>query len=596
MSATEARPFTPREPESLEETGLAESFVEQILLKILYFRGDVYGKDLSNTIGLKFSVIQGMVESLKLRHLVQVKRSLGMSDVGQLLELTESGRARARECLEKNQYAGAAPVPLEQYVEVVRQQRPRDGWLTKDALAKAFRGLVITDRVLSQVGPAVSSAHSLLVYGKPGDGKTLLIESLRHLESTPVFVPHAIECNGNIVQVFDPVYHERIEEEPDSLVAIAAEGSWDRRWVQCRRPFIVSGGELTLDMLDLRHNRTSGVHEAPFQLKANNGIYLIDDFGRQRVTPADVLNRWVAPMERRLDYLSFETGGKMTTPFETFLVFSTNLKPAELGDEAFMRRIQYKMLLRGPAEHEFIRIFESFCIARRIPCTRELINRFIERHYRKPGKPFRRCQPRDVLSHALNLIHFEKLPLQLTDEILDRAFESCFFQEEGGETPADARILPVVVQSCTDYWGDHVAQIPTAFGTLSFVAALRDRVNGRYYDPDSARDYGDAETHRVLARLHEQSFAEWLSLKVDQQGRDLNRYLASTGTSVERLRSDPEELIAMLAPPAAKAEERDLFGNNLATVLEALTPAQPRALELPVKAPKQDTPAAERIA
>src|SRR5215472_8956212 len=164
-------------------------------------------------------------------------------------------------------------------------------------------------------------------------------------------------------------------------MAIAVERSYDRRWAKCKRPFIVTGGELALDMLDLRYNNTSKIYEAPFQLKANNGIYFIDDFGRQRATPAEVLNRWIVPMERKVDYLSFMTGGKMTVPFETFLVFSTNLNPADLGDEAFLRRIQYKMLLKGPAENEFIRIFESFCTARKIPFTRELVNRFIDRHY-----------------------------------------------------------------------------------------------------------------------------------------------------------------------------------------------------------------------
>ena len=164
-------------------------------------------------------------------------------------------------------------------------------------------------------------------------------------------------------------------------------------------------------------------------MKANNGIYLIDDFGRQRATPAEVLNRWIVPMERRVDYLSFLTGGKMTAPFEAFLVFSTNLNPADLGDEAFLRRIQYKMLLKAPAENEFIRIFEAFCTARKLPFSRDLIQRFIEKHYRQTGKAFRRCHPRDVLSHALNLMHFEKLPFALTDEILDRAFDSCFLQK-----------------------------------------------------------------------------------------------------------------------------------------------------------------------
>src|SRR3954471_4426517 len=383
MSAPSAQPIAPPEPESLEQTGLAESTLEQLIVKILYFRGDLYGQDLSTAIGLKFSVIQEIVENLKLRHHLQVKKSLGVGSVAAQFSLTDTGRARAREHLEANQYSGPAPVPLEQYLDMVRQQRPREGWLTKEALAKAFKGMVLTERILSQIGPAVSSANSLLLYGKPGDGKTFLIESLANLDTAPTFLPLAIECQGNIVQLFDPIYHQRVDVDYEpAVMAIAAERSYDRRWAKCKRPFIVSGGELTMDMLDLRHNETSKVYEAPFQLKANNGIYLIDDFGRQRATPAEVLNRWIVPMERRVDYLGFLTGGKMTAPFETFLVFSTNLNPSDLGDEAFLRRIQYKMLLRGPARNEFIRIFETFCTKQRLPYVRETLEAFIEKRYR----------------------------------------------------------------------------------------------------------------------------------------------------------------------------------------------------------------------
>jgi hypothetical protein len=589
MSAQGPEPLAPPEPESIEQTGLAESTVEQLICKILYFRGDLYGQDLSNAIGLRFSVIQDIVESLKLRHHVQIKKSLGVGNVAALFALTDAGRARAREQLESNQYAGPAPVPIEQYVGLVRQQRPREGWLTKEALAKAFKGMVVTERILAQIGPAVSSANSLLLYGKPGDGKTFLIESLANLDTAPIFLPYAIECQGNIVQLYDPIYHQRVDaDEEPSAMTISIERSYDRRWAKCKRPFIVSGGELSMDMLDLRYNATSKVYEAPFQLKANNGIYLIDDFGRQRATPAEVLNRWIVPMERRVDFLSFLTGGKMTAPFETFLVFSTNLNPADLGDEAFLRRIQYKMLLRGPAENEFVRIFEAFCAARKLPLTRDLIARFIDKHYRRTGKVFRRCHPRDVLSHALNLIHFEKLPFGLTDEILDRAFDSCFVQEDqeqaqahataaaapaAGHTPLphESPIMPLMTQSCSDYWGDQVAQIPTAFGTLAFLAAFRNRITGSYHDLDSSRQYGEAETARVLGKLHHRAFHDWLLLNLDQQKRDVARYLAAEGGAA-RLSGDFRELVAQFTPVGAKPEDGQRFSQYLAAILDALLP------------------------
>jgi hypothetical protein len=560
----------PPEPESIEETGVSETTLEHLILKILYFRGELYGQDLSNAIGLKFSVIEGIIESLKIQFQVVVKRSLGMGSVGSVLALTEAGRARAREHLEANQYAGPAPVPLEQYIEVVRRQKHRSGWLTKSTLAQALRGMVVTERLISQVGPAVSAASSLLIYGKPGDGKTFLIESLGNLESSTIYLPYAIECQGNIVQLYDPIYHHPIEQEEPSVLSVSVARSHDQRWIQCKRPFIVSGGELALDMLDLRFNTTSKIYEAPFQLKANNGIYLVDDFGRQRATPAEVLNRWIVPMERRVDYLSFLTGGKMTVPFEAFLVFSTNLNPDSLGDEAFLRRIQYKMLLRGPAENEFATIFERFCSQKKLPCNPGLITRFVDRHYRPTGRPFRRCHPRDVLSHALNLIHFEKLPLELTDELLDRAFESCFVQEEENQPVEESRVVVLPDKTCSEHWSEKIARIPTLFGKLAFLSTFRVPDGDGYADSGSALDYGEAETQRVLGRLHAQVFADWLNLRLQQQTADLTRYLASAENGAASL---DRSALARLGPANAEEEELDLFVHDIGSIL---TPQPPQ--------------------
>ncbi len=423
--------LVPPLPETLAETGLARSVVEQLVMKLLYSRGDLLGRDLSEALGLKFSLIEELIEFLKRQHFIQTKTSLGMGASTSLFALTETGRTYARECMESNQYSGQAPVPLYQYTYIVRRQRRADGWLTKEALATAYRKMVVTPRLLAQIGPAVSSGNSFLIYGQPGNGKTFLAEALGNVDDSCIYVPHAIESQGSIIQVFDPVYHQPVQDEAEQSVLAVQQHHYDRRWIKCRRPFIVTGGELTLQMLDLNYNATSKVYDAPYQLKANNGIYLIDDFGRQMCSPAEVLNRWIVPMERRVDYLKFFSGGKMTVPFEAFLIFSTNLKPDQLGDEAFLRRIQYKMLMRSPDQGEFSNIFRGFCASKELPFEESSIDRFIEKHYRSTGKPFRRCQPRDVLSHAIDLIQFEKLPYRLTDELLDRAFESCFLEESG---------------------------------------------------------------------------------------------------------------------------------------------------------------------
>jgi hypothetical protein len=283
----------------------------------------------------------------------------------------------------------------------------------------------VTPQLLAQIGPAVNSGKSFLVYGQPGNGKTYLAEALFNIQTSDIYIPYAIEAQGMTIQMFDPIYHHSVDEGMNES-AFAVESTYDNRWFRCKRPFIVSGGELSLEMLDLSYNPLAKFYDAPLQLKSNNGIYLIDDFGRQKVSPAEVLNRWIVPMERRVDYLTFQNGTKMTVPFETFLIFSTNLKPEQLGDEAFLRRIQYKMLMKGPDDKEFGEIFRRFAQVKGLAFDPALVDWFLETRYRETGKARRRCHPRDVITHAIDLINFENRPNELSKEVLDHAFESCF--------------------------------------------------------------------------------------------------------------------------------------------------------------------------
>jgi hypothetical protein len=225
-----------------------------------------------------------------------------------------------------------------------------------------------------------------------------------------------------------------VEELDESGHLFSLERSFDSRWIRCRRPFLVSGGELSADLLELSYNETTKIYDSPLHLKANNGIYLIDDFGRQRITPAELLNRWIVPLENRVDHLTLPTGGKLSVPFESFLIFSTNLNPSDLGDEAFMRRIQYKMFVRDPDSHEFRVIFKNFCAQKGLDCPTEMMDTFIENHYVRVRRKFRRCHPRDVISHAIDLMEFEERPHELTEDILNRAFASCFAEEEKRES------------------------------------------------------------------------------------------------------------------------------------------------------------------
>jgi predicted ATPase with chaperone activity len=415
--------FAPSQLETLADTGLTRSLIEQLILKLLYFKGDLVGRQLAHGIGLRFSLIEDLVEMLKSRQMLQVKGSGGLGPVSCLLSLTEMGRGVTRDYLGNNQYVGPAPVPIAQYAAAVTTQKLPNSWLSFERLAEAFEHLVMSEQTLDQIGPAVGSGKSFLIYGHPGNGKTSIAEALANLQTSPIWIPFALEYQGNIVQLFDPIYHRPLE---DSASVLNAEDISDGRWMRCKRPFIASGGELSLSMLDLSYNSVSKIYDAPLQLKANNGIYLVDDFGRQKVTPAEILNRWIVPMEQHIDYLTFWQGGKTSVPFEAFLIFSTNLTPDQLGDEAFLRRIQYKLLVRSPEIAEFRTIFVKQCGKHNLSPPQALIDGFIQKHYTRPGRKFRRCHPRDLLSLATDHIAFKRMPNELTEELLDHAFECCF--------------------------------------------------------------------------------------------------------------------------------------------------------------------------
>lgn len=422
--------FVPPVVRTISDTGLSTALFEHLTFNILYARGAMNGRGLADILGIGFEVIEPLMCDLKARHDVEVKSSEGLGLSSSVFALSEMGRKRAREYFDIHQYVGPAPVPLDQYREAVVRQKLKKGWLTRERLEEAYKGIVIERTVLEQIGPAANSGRSLLIYGKPGNGKTFMAEALLNLLTAEIFIPFAVEYNGTITQIFDALYHKRSATDGFLEGIISKRRLYDGRWAKCRRPFLTSGGELGLDMLELRLNSGTKVYDAPFHVKANNGIYLIDDFGRQRITPTQLLNRWVVPMESRIDHLELATGGKLSVPFEIFLVFSTNLKPADLGDEAFLRRIQYKMLVNNPSKAEFREIFFQYSAKQGLVCPIALLEKFQAERYERHNKPFRRCQPRDILLHVTDLIEFLRLPHLLTEELLNRAFESCFAVSE----------------------------------------------------------------------------------------------------------------------------------------------------------------------
>jgi len=414
----------PRAPLTLEATGLSASVVEQILIKML-FGGELTGHAAADRLRLQFPVLEPLVERVRQERLVEVLGGNGSSAAGYRYALTDMGRDRARQYLDVNQYAGPAPVPLATYVEEMRARAQKRGYIDRIRLREGFSQLIVSDAMLEQLGPATNANKAIFLYGPPGNGKTVLAEGLGRAIGDEMFIPHAIEVSGQIITMFDPVNHQPLDEEQAPPSIIAADVP-DRRWVRIKRPVVTVGGELTLDMLDLTFNPLARFYEAPLQLKANGGVFLVDDFGRQRMRPEDLLNRWIVPLESRVDYLTLHTGKKFEVPFDVLTVFATNLDPASLADEAFLRRIPYKIPVTDPTIEEFTRIFEMNCHNRRLQFHQVMVAYLYRRHYKPLGRAMRSCHPRDLLDQIAALCRYRGIEPQVTRELLDAACASYF--------------------------------------------------------------------------------------------------------------------------------------------------------------------------
>ncbi|NIP83022.1 MAG: hypothetical protein GWM90_28850 [Gemmatimonadetes bacterium] len=466
---TIAPPPIPRPPESLEEAGLSEEFLAGLVVKALHHRGSATGVDLSDLLALPFPLLDDLIEQLQERRLVQVLATKGPTRGEYVFSLTSDGRKRAAEELELSRYVGPAPVPFEDFRRWIELQTIEGTKISPAELQRALDGVVLPDPMFDLLGPAVNSGRSVFLYGESGNGKTLLAKHLAQVFGKRYYVPYSVLIDGNVMIVYDPIIHgaapgasgQKERTGPGRRERGAADGDpgadrsegdfsfdpgtpdgdvlheilrtvpkHDQRYVEARRPVVLTGGELTLEHLDLQWDAGGRMYQAPPQLKAAGGVLVIDDLGRQRVQVQELLNRWGVPLEHRQDYLTLRSGRTIVVPFDCFVIFSTNLEPRALADDAFLRRIHYKIEVADPSREEYAEIFRSCCEERAIDFDEDALDYLFDEFYGNGAGPPRRCHPRDVLDHVQHLAAYRDEPASLNPNLLEPACRAYFLPSE----------------------------------------------------------------------------------------------------------------------------------------------------------------------
>jgi hypothetical protein len=425
--------FWPSVPHSLEATGLSAMLIESLILKYLGIVGSNSGRGIAQHLCLPFAILDSFFSDLRTRQLITHVGAAPLNDYR--YALAERGQQRADAYMAACGYVGPAPVPLMSYVLSVEAQTIRAETPRRQQLEAAFSDISVEPGLFEQLGPAVNSGAGLFLYGPPGNGKSTLAKRITKCFGQAIWIPQVIIEDNQLIKLYDAAYHQNAGEEGNALMKTAEH---DRRWVRVLRPTVIVGGELTLDALEIRYDPTSKTSEAPIQLKSNCGCLLIDDFGRQRVEPLDLLNRWIVPLESRVDYLTLGTGKKIQVPFEELIIFSTNLEPSDLVDEAFLRRIPYKIEIGDASEEEFHRLFQLHANSFQCECRPDVVDFLIREHYRPLGRPMRRCHPRDLMYQVHNYCMYHDLPLEMRPEYFEHVINSYFTVVRGMGEPHSA--------------------------------------------------------------------------------------------------------------------------------------------------------------
>ena len=423
------------QPQTIEETGLDFGLLLDLCIKTMYYIGRPRARVISSQLGLPFHVVQEVLTFLKREQLCEVVGSAGIGEQDYQYALSAKGAEKAEEVLTRSRYVGPAPVPFQKYLELLERQSVKRLAVTREDVERVLSNLVLGERTLRSVGPAVNSGKAILLYGGSGNGKSTMAKAIGDMLDGEVLVPYAIEISGQIIKVFDARTHQEIEgslsadrrsDENGNALPNGQERRRDRRWALVRRPVVMAGGELTLRDLELRYDPVSKLYAAPLQVKANGGVLVIDDFGRQLVQPRELLNRWIVPMDKGSDHLTLQTGESIEIPFDVLLVFSTNLPPAQLGDEAFFRRIHHKIEIPNPTREEFLQILERVCRERDITFSQEGASYLLDHHYAETGRPLRGCHPRDLTELVEDIARYRDRVPALDQDLIDLACESYF--------------------------------------------------------------------------------------------------------------------------------------------------------------------------